>query len=780
MRRGWNTWSAQGINRISHLEQKLEVIIAVYDRKNRIFIENFGVNVGQPLANPPMNPKHVDLPNLGKVKEVGNRDLNLNYASAVFQYGNGTVEATYGTVGDNLIIQCVPEHLPELTSIYLIISYKSDSKGQIDMAADAIVGKSPEGCFAATSTSSMNEVGCFSKAEFVGQYLLTSGALNNSKRSCKSIAFMAGSKESVEFVISLGNKTEGAKSSALDLIKRTKSALSQAEKVAKESQPILDAPGLEGTMEALTAALNWNLSFSQLTNRPFMPVCKSWVEMIENIHDIKDKNREGPLTFAWDSAFSALIASSYSHEVGKEIFEDLLAGVQPDGRLPQFVVYDAISDRSNPPIFALVGLKLYRKTGDKAFLARIYPKLKDIYGWFKKNRDRNEDLLMEWGTDPKPAQLEKGKKLITISGLAGAYHESGMDDSPMWEDAELDDKHNTMDMGCVDLSALHTLSALCLSHMAKEMGEEEDAQRFISEYSMYKEMIDKYLWDQNRRIYVNRRFDGKFSATLSPTSFYPLIAKIPALERAHRLIREHLMNPDEFWGEMVIPSVPRNHTAYDGDGDYWRGRIWPPLNYLVHHGLMEYDRMASSEFAFKSSALLAREWREMRHAHENYSGDTGWGESKPSVYSRSCRLYSWAGLLGLCMIEEMIDVNLSGGLSFGCMNLPYDMSISNIPIGQNKYSVKTGPSSLEVHRDSSPLLRINPSADIYNFVESSDGITMKAAGQGPTKFSVALPFDGQAQINGAGAEIKGFINDNLLEFSVYLTDEPVSIKIQKV
>jgi len=49
------------------------------------------------------------------------------------------------------------------------------------------------------------------------------------------------------------------------------------------------------------------------------------------------------------------------------------------------------------------------------------------------------------------------------------------------------------------------------------------------------------------------------------------------------MIRDHLSNPKEFWGTWVIPSIARDAPAF-ADQNYWRGRIWEPMNYLVYLG----------------------------------------------------------------------------------------------------------------------------------------------------------------------------------------------------
>jgi len=118
------------------------------------------------------------------------------------------------------------------------------------------------------------------------------------------------------------------------------------------------------------------------------------------------------------------------------------------------------------------------------------------------------------------------------------------------------------------------------------------------------------------------------------------------------MLTEHLRNPDEFWGEWVLPSIARNDPAYP-DQTYWRGRIWAPMNFLVYLGLRNYPGLPEAEqarrdLAERSAALLLKEWREHGHVHENYSSDTGEGCDK----SNSDRFYHWGALLGLIALKE--------------------------------------------------------------------------------------------------------------------------------
>ena len=101
----------------------------------------------------------------------------------------------------------------------------------------------------------------------------------------------------------------------------------------------------------------------------------------------------------------------------------------------------------------------------------------------------------------------------------------------------------------------------------------------------------------------------------------------------------------------MIPAIARNDAAFE-DQDYWRGRIWGPMNYLVSLGLARYPQgdvaEARKKLAAKSLELFLKEWKANGHVHENYNGMTGEGDDVGS----SDRFYHWGALLGLIALEE--------------------------------------------------------------------------------------------------------------------------------
>jgi neutral trehalase len=158
------------------------------------------------------------------------------------------------------------------------------------------------------------------------------------------------------------------------------------------------------------------------------------------------------------------------------------------------------------------------------------------------------------------------------------------------------------------------------------------------------------LWSKKIGFYLNYRTDLKvFSERLSPTLFYPLLAKLPNPKRAKRIINEHFYNPKEFAGEWILPSIARNDPTFTKQR-YWKGAIWPPLNFLTYLSLRQYGfTKAHQELSQKSLKLILKEWKRKGYVSENYSAITGTGDDNRLS---SDKFHSWGTLFGIMAFIE--------------------------------------------------------------------------------------------------------------------------------
>jgi hypothetical protein len=480
--------------------------------------------------------------------------------------------------------------------------------------------------------------------------------------------------------------------------------LLETQRLAYEASGLHSAGWLQDAADGITRALHWNTIWEPIKGRVCSPVSREWCV---------DPSWGGYVLFDWDTFFAALMAGLEEPALAAANVHAILQEVTPRGFIPNYGSARQQSlDRSQPPVGAYCVLKLYRarrlmnqadENGrgnplNRTFLTETFPALLRWHQWWLPNRDGNRDGLLEWGSDPFPGEL--GWEVDT---LRAAMYESGLDNSPMYDDAVFNPLTHTMQLADVGLNALYALDAWALSEIARELGQTATAEMLQSEYQQLGERINAFLWNEEAGIYQNRDWDGHFSPHLSPTNFYPLLAGIAPPERAVRMVREHLLNENEFWGRFVIPSIAKNDPGYhqsevrrDGIaqpiGEYWRGRIWGPMNFLVSEGLRRSGLDAEShQFARRSLDLFLQEWQTESHVHENYHDLSGEGDDAQN----SNPVYHWGALLAYLGIQELADHEAWAGWRFGSPATE-PAEIQRIRIQEGYLSVQSGPAGLKV------------------------------------------------------------------------------------
>jgi neutral trehalase len=221
----------------------------------------------------------------------------------------------------------------------------------------------------------------------------------------------------------------------------------------------------------------------------------------------------------------------------------------------------------------------------------------------------------------------------------------------MYDGTIYNSKTHLLEYADVGLMSLYIADCDALAEIADALDNTEDAKELRGRSAHYRAKLGT-LWDEKAGIFFNKDLHtGQWNTRLSPTNFYPLLAHAATAAQARTMIEKHLLNPEEFWGEWVIPSIARNDPAFR-DQEYWRGRIWGPMNYLVYLGLEKYDDAGvRAEFAQKSYDLFLKEWTEKGHVHENYNAILGTGDD----VSSSDRFYHWGALLGYVEYLEQTE-----------------------------------------------------------------------------------------------------------------------------
>ncbi|MCQ2432371.1 MAG: hypothetical protein MJ175_07195 [Clostridia bacterium] len=391
--------------------------------------------------------------------------------------------------------------------------------------------------------------------------------------------------------------------------------------------------------QAMKSCLAWDTIYEPEHDRVCSPVSRSWSE-----------GWGGYVLFDWDTFFASLMCGYCSKELAYLNAFAITNEMTEDGFVPNFgTVSDCKSrDRSQPPVGTMIVKELYDWFGDDWFVKEIWPAMYRWNTWFWNNR-RLPDHTFCWGSNAFSYKNGRWFEVHDTHNLQGAKFESGLDNSPMYDDAVFDPESNLMLLSDVGLTGLFIKDCRCLIDLAETAGHPE-AIPVLKERLNETEAAMQKLWNPETGIFENLdAVTGKFSHRISPTNFYSMFSHNVTDEQKKSMIERYLYDPDELGGEFVLPSISRRDPAYK-DQDYWRGRIWAPMNFLVYEALSEAGMEEAEQFVADSSeALLLKEWNEHGHVHENYNGDTGWGCDKPN----SNNFYHWGGLLGhIAIVHE--------------------------------------------------------------------------------------------------------------------------------
>jgi putative isomerase len=395
-----------------------------------------------------------------------------------------------------------------------------------------------------------------------------------------------------------------------------------------------EKPGADPVRQSIETVMGWDTIYDPSAARVISPVSRLW-----------SAQWGGYVLFDWDTFFAASLAGTGDKDLAYANAVEMLNEETVDGFVPNYARPGGWKsfDRSEPPVGAITVLGLYQKYHDAWFLRDTFEPLLKWNRWWDAHRSLAGYLVL--GSDPGARRNPDDGSADT---LQGAKFESGLDNSPLYDDAPFDKVTGRIHIADVGLMSLYVADCNALADIAAVLGEHAEEAELRGRSLSYGGKLQT-LWDEKSGIFLNRNIDtGALLTRLSPNNFYPMLAKVATPAQAKRMVAEHLQNPAEFWGQWVIPSISRSDPAFK-DQFYWRGRIWGPMNYLVYLGLRNYDvPTVRRQFAEKSLALFNKEWLEKGHVHENYNALTGEGDD----VSSSDRFYHWGALLGLTSLLE--------------------------------------------------------------------------------------------------------------------------------
>jgi len=586
---GWRTWNNRSVLSYVHMPEGLGIRLGIKSRTHQEVLANALIGTAA---------------NEGEVMPRAH-SYDGSYTDLTVEWRGERIRVQTGLDGDDLVALVTPENVPFLASNLIVagvVLWNRD--GYVKKGKECLELHMPEKAEKVYATGEKtNEV----FAECTEPYLSVSLS--------EEIGISTGRARTVEEI----------------------RAVIEAGK-AKWQVNMEKYGDLAECYNAMQTCQAWDTIYNPLEDAPNTTVSRIW-----------NRLWGGYVMFCWDSYFGALMQAVDEKQLAYCNAISITNSLTPSGFVPNYACQDKIKsyDRSQPPVGSMTCLEIYKRHKEEWFLREVYDKLLTWNQWFITHRQTKNGLLA-WGSDPYEPVTGVGLEFNGVADRQGAAYESGLDNSPMYDDTPYDEESHCLMLDDVGLTGLYIHDCRCLSEIAGILGDAENKQKLSDRAEMMEERMEE-LWDEETGMYLNRRTDtGTFDHRLSPFHFHALFSRKVGQERAERIIREHMLNPEEFWGEYVLPSIARNDPAYP-DNDYWRGRIWAPMNFLAYMAMREYDLPGERKMlAEKSAELILKEWLTKGHVHENYDAENGEG----CHLKNSDRFYHWGGLLSMIALME--------------------------------------------------------------------------------------------------------------------------------
>lgn len=328
--------------------------------------------------------------------------------------------------------------------------------------------------------------------------------------------------------------------------------------------------------------------------------------------------------FYWDTCFIACYAKYHMNELPIiNALDNFYSLMEPDGFIcreytkegkPMWPKEHPVS--LNPPLLAFAELQLYSISKDKERLVKVYPLLKKHFEYWVMTCRSDDKLFFNdslgsgmdnierfprgWQDDGQGIPMKNlHPEIFNYTGLDAAWNKQGL---------------------MVDTSAQMALFAKNMEEIASIIHQQKDISTYRKYYTETRDAINTLCWNDEDGFYYDLGYSKQIKRK-HIGMFWCLLAGVVPKEKLNRFLL-HLTNPNEFWRTIPVATTPADEKEFSPKGDYWRGSVWVPTNYMILLGLMKYgQKKIAIRLARQYYWAVAEVYKKTGTFWENYAPD---------------------------------------------------------------------------------------------------------------------------------------------------------------
>lgn len=340
--------------------------------------------------------------------------------------------------------------------------------------------------------------------------------------------------------------------------------------------------------------------------------------------------------WAWDSWKHTAALAQFAPELARDQMRAMFDYQAVDGMVPDCIYLDKANNNwrdTKPPLAVWAVLKIYRATGDKAFLAEMYDKLALYHRWWFKARDHDHNGLAEYGS--------------TDGTRIAAAWESGMDNAVRFDAVSMlkNSEHAwSINQESVDLNAYLYKEAVDLAQIAEVLGKTQDREQWLKEAAATKVAVQARMFDKTLGYFFDAKLgSNELVRVYGSEGWAPLWAGVASPEQAKAVTRV-MLDPNKFATVMPFPTLAKDDPRFSPIKGYWRGPVWLDQAYFGVEALRRYGYDQQANDMARRLVLNAKGLTWQAPMYENYDPLTGQGYQSPN--------FSWSAASYLLLLQK--------------------------------------------------------------------------------------------------------------------------------
>jgi glycogen debranching enzyme len=291
------------------------------------------------------------------------------------------------------------------------------------------------------------------------------------------------------------------------------------------------------------------------------------------------------------------------------------------------------------PLFVFLAGAYYERTGDRAFVASLWPHLEAALEWIDRYGDRDGDGFVEYSRQSPTGLLHQGWK----DSDDAIFHADG-----------------TLARGPIALCEVQAYVYAAWragAALASVLGKGETAVRLRQKADELRARFERAFWCEELSTYA-LALDGEKRRCAARTSNAGqcLFTGIMGSERA-QLVGRGLLTPAAFsgWG---VRTVAVSEIRYN-PMSYHNGSVWPHDNALIALGLSRYGQMEKA-LRIWSGLFQASLYFDLNRMPELFCGfpqDAGEG---PVLYPVACAPQAWSAASVFLLFQSILGLEING------------------------------------------------------------------------------------------------------------------------